>query len=430
MGRPLSGQIRSPGDKSISHRALILAALAEGRSLLRGLNEGDDCRSTRRALNRLGATFEDTPDGVIVTGAGGALHESDEPLDAGNSGTTLRLLMGVAAATPGLHLFTGDGSLRARPMDRVADPLRNMGAELWLRQGRFAPLAVRGRVLVPIRYVLPVPSAQVKSALLLAGLVTAGTTEVVEPIPTRDHTERALMAFGGVVTTGDGFVRITGPQRLRGAEVIIPGDLSAALFLLVAGALVPGSRVTALEVGINPTRRAGLDLLARMGARVEIVERTGGGNATGEPIADVTVSFSELRGIEIGGAEAAQAIDELPILAVAAACARGVTRIRDAAELRVKESDRIAGIARGLATLGVRVDECPDGLDITGGGPGFRFAAGSVVTRNDHRLAMSFMVAGLVAQGPVVPDDMASAAISDPRFQATLDRLGQGGAGG
>lgn len=429
MGRPLSGSFRPPGDKSVSHRVLILSALARGDSLLSGLNDGQDCAGTRRVMTQLGAEFVDGPDGVRVRGVGGAPRPPSEVLDAGNSGTTLRLLMGVAASTPGLYLFTGDASLCGRPMDRVARPLAAMGADIWLRQERFAPLAIRGRALVPVRYELPVASAQVKSALLLAGCRTAGSTVVVETVATRDHTERALRRFGALVIRSGSEVSIEGPQALDGTTIRVPGDLSAALFLLTAAVLVDGSDVTARGVGVNPTRRAGLDILMRMGARVECRSLEEGGAADDEPLADITAGGSELVGVEIGGSEAAQAIDELPILAVAAACATGVTRIRDAAELRVKESDRISALAAGLARLGVRVEEKPDGLDIVGGGPGFRFAGGAVDTRGDHRIAMAFRVAGLRATGPVVLDDLTSAGVSDPGFAAALAALERGTGG-
>lgn len=464
---PLRGSFRPPGDKSISHRALLLAGLARGESVLSGLNPGEDCRSSRNVLAALGVRFEDLADGrVRVAGRAGAFGAPVEPLDAGNSGTTMRLFAGVAAALSGVRAFTGDASLRRRPMDRVAAPLTTMGARFTLTDGRFAPFRVEGGRLTPIRYELPVPSAQVKSAVLLAGLLTDGATVVIEPVPTRDHTERMLRAFGVPVRRDGLEIRVEGTGQPTGREFAVPGDISAALFTLVAALLVPGSRVTARGVGVNPTRRAALDILARMGARIEATP-SGGGNAAGggglagaegavaggsgagsagagrssaglpgapdlaelEPVADITAGESELTAVEIGGAETAVAIDELPILAVAAACATGTTRIRDAAELRVKESDRIAAMAAGLSTLGVTVRELPDGLEIVGGGPGFRFGGGVIDAHHDHRIAMAFAVAALRGTGEVRIEGMGSAAISDPGFARTLAALRAPGAG-
>lgn len=449
MALTLRGSFRPPGDKSISHRAILLAGLARGESLLDGLNAGEDCRSSRGVLEALGARFQDLGEGrVRVTGVDGRPGAPAEPLDAGNSGTTVRLCAGVAAAVPGWRRFTGDASLCRRPMDRVAAPLTAMGARFTLTDGRFAPFAVEGRHLKPIRYELPVASAQVKSAVLLAGMLSEGATTVVEPLPTRDHTERMLRAFGVPVHREGTSIRVEGPGRLTGRSFEVPGDLSAALFTLVAALLVPGSQVTARGVGVNPTRRAALDILVRMGARlaetpvgipfdgagmagtVGNARPDGGAAGTAasglaelEPVADITAGESELTGLDISGAEAAVAIDELPILAIAAACASGTTRIRDAAELRVKESDRIAAMVAGLATLGVRVREQPDGFDIVGGGPGFRFGGGKIAAHHDHRIAMAFAVAGLRSTDEVWIDGMASMAISDPGFARTLAAL-------
>lgn len=421
----LSGRFRPPGDKSISHRAIILAGLARGSSWIQGLNPGEDCAATLRAMGLLGAGSAPEDAGVRIQGTGGRLATPAGVLDCGNSGTTMRLLMGLAAAGPGLALFTGDRSLCGRPMDRVARPLREMGASLWLREERFAPLAIRGGPLRPIRYPMPVASAQVKSGVLLAGLFTAGLTGVVEALPTRDHTERLLEHLGGRVVRADGLVGVDGPMPLTGRRIAVPGDISAAAFPLTAGLIVEGSRVTALGVGVNPTRTAVLAIFERMGARLAVTP-CGGDEALPEETADLTVEAGRLSGVEIGAAEAALAMDELPVLAVAACCASGVTTIRGAQELRIKESDRIGAMAAGLSRLGARVEELEDGLAIRGGGPGFRFSGGTVDARGDHRVAMALTVAGLRATGEVRVEGVESVALSDPGFFRTLDELRRG----
>ncbi|TPW17974.1 MAG: 3-phosphoshikimate 1-carboxyvinyltransferase [bacterium] len=424
----LLGRFRPPGDKSISHRSLILASLASGTSLIRGLNPGADVQSSIRVLTQLGARFDVTPDGLRVTGTAGHLAGGVE-LDCGNSGTTMRLLLGVLAGRPGFVRLTGDASLSRRPMGRVAEPLRRMGATIELAADDRPPIAITGSRLTPSAMPETVRSAQVKSALLLAGLTVDGITTVIEGVASRDHTERILTQFGAAVQRVGRTVSLTGPVVLSGTTIDVPGDPSAAAFPLVGAAILPGSRVTAEAVSVNPTRRQWLDILGRMGARVTISNAVGPNGAgleqeaNVEPVAEVTVEAGALLGVTIGDTEAALAMDELPILAVAACCATGVTRIRDAGELRVKESDRINGMATGLTALGVRVEELPDGLVIHGGGPKFRFRAARVDSLGDHRLAMAFRIAGFKADGPVVIDGMNSAGVSDPAFEETVAGL-------
>ncbi len=417
----LTGDFRPPGDKSISHRVLILAGLSRGTSILSGLNPGKDCRSTRQVLSHLGAVFRDEAEEVLVTGTDASLREPACVLDCGNSGTTLRLMTGVLAASPGLFLLAGDASLTKRPMRRVAEPLEAMGAMIWTRSDGTAPVAVMGRKLLPVRHTMTLASAQVKSAVLLAGALSMGTTAVREPVATRDHTERLLRHFGGNVRVENETIEVPGLARLEGRPVSVPGDISAAAFALVAAAMVEGSEVTARGVGINPTRRGVLDMLKNMGA--EVIEDPLPEAGRPEPAADVTVRFSELRAVTIEGAATAGVIDELPVLAVAACLATGTTTVRDAGELRIKESDRIAGIVAGLKTLGAAIEEQDDGFVIEGGGAGFRFAGGVVDALDDHRLAMAFRVASLAARGPVTIKGGECVAISDPGFEATLAGL-------
>ena len=413
-----------PGDKSISHRALMLGSLAEGETIVRGLLLGEDPRSTAHCFKEMGAEISPlNSDRVTIKGIGlGNLKEPANVLDAGNSGTTLRLMLGILAShTDRFFAITGDESLRSRPMMRVVEPLRRMGASIWGREnGARAPLAVWGQKLHPIHYVSPVASAQVKSAILLAGLLTNGETIVTEPEQSRDHSERMLGAFGAkvVVDRDRRTVSITGGNRLQGQEVIVPGDISSAAFWLVAGSIVPNSEIVIENVGINPTRTGILEILEAMGADITPENRR---EVTGEPVADIRVRSAPLKGCEIGGGIIPRLIDELPILAVAAACAEGRTVIRDAAELRVKESDRIAAMAEGLRALGVEVIEHPDGMEIFGGRP----LTGAIVdSYNDHRIAMSLAIAGLVAQKrPTQIQRAGCVTISYPSFIPTLKLL-------
>ena len=418
----LRGRIQVPGDKSISHRALMLGALAEGQTTISGLLLGEDPRSTASCFRSLGATISElNSEQVIVTGIGlGQLQEPIEVLDAGNSGTTMRLMLGILASHPDrFFTVTGDASLRSRPMRRVIDPLRQMGAQIWHRQGGFAPIAVQGQRLQPIRYHSPIASAQVKSCILLAGLVAEGETTVVEPALSRDHSERMLQAFGATIAVDPEqcSATVTGGARLQGQSVVVPGDISSAAFWLVAGAIVPDSDLTIVNVGVNPTRTGILEALWQMQADITLEnERT----VAGEPVADLRVRSSALKAGAIAGDVIPRLIDEIPILAVAAAVAEGTTTIRDAAELRVKESDRLAVMATQLQQMGVAVTEHPDGLDITGGAD---LQGAAVDSHTDHRIAMSLAIAALRARGTTTIHRAEAAAISYPDFATTLQRV-------
>jgi 3-phosphoshikimate 1-carboxyvinyltransferase len=423
---PLSGRLRVPGDKSISHRALMLAALTAGRTEISGLLEGEDVLATARAIEALGARTLRTGAGRWhVDGVGiGGLAEPEDVLDLGNSGTSARLLLGILATHALTTFVTGDASLRRRPMRRVIEPLSRMGARFVAREGGRLPLAVSGAVdPLPITYPLPVPSAQVKSAVLLAGLNTPGETTIVEPQPARDHTERMLRHFGAVVTVApaeEGGRRITveGFPELVAARITVPGDPSSAAFPLVAALIVPGSEVTVAGVGINPTRTGLLDCLQEMGADIAFLDQREEG---GEPIADLRVRAGALHGADIPAERAPRMIDEYPILAVAAACARGRTVMHGLAELRVKESDRLAAISVGLAACGARVAVEGDTLIVEGDG---RPPAGGAViaTALDHRIAMAFLMLGLATRDPVQIDDAAPIATSFPGF---VDLMGE-----
>jgi len=417
--RRLTGHAEVPGDKSISHRAALLGALAHGVTEVHGYLEAEDCLRTITAIEALGVgVTRKGPGEFRIAGAGlRGLTEPSDVIDCGNSGTTSRLLLGVLAGQPFWTMLTGDASLRRRPMGRVADPLRRMGATVVGRgDGAKLPLAVRGADHVTaIAYTLPVASAQLKSAILLAGLYADGPVTITEPAASRDHSERMLRRFGARVETARGTVRIL-PSKLAATTVRVPGDISSAAFLLAAALVTAGSRVTIDAVGLNPTRTGLLDVLDEMGAKLDIV----GAETDDEPIGSITVSASELRGASVGGALIPRLIDEVPALAVVAAVASGRTEIRDAAELRVKESDRIAAIARGLGAMGARVSERPDGMVIEGGA---RLRGAHVSSGGDHRLAMALAVAGLVAEGETIVDDTACIETSFPRFAETINAM-------
>jgi len=421
FGLSLQGTIRVPGDKSISHRALMLGAIAQGETQIQGLLLGEDPRSTAECFRALGAKISElNTEQVIVQGIGlGQLSEPIDVLHAGNSGTTLRLMLGILASHPGRFFnITGDSSLRSRPMARVVTPLQQMGAQIWGRQGSsLAPLAIQGQSLQPIHYHSPIASAQVKSCILLAGLMTAGQTTVTEPLRSRDHTERMLQAFGAKVVVDSRSATVTGPAQLRGQRVIVPGDISSAAFWLVAGAIVPGSDLLIQNVGVNPTRTGVLDVLQQMGANIMQTNRR---EVAGEPVADLRVRSSPLQACEIGANLIPRLIDEIPILAVAAVFARGTTVVRDAAELRVKESDRIGAIATQLNRLGAKVTELPDGLEITGG---TSLTGTEVDSYGDHRMAMSLAIAALNATGCTQIRRAGAAAISYPGFASTLQQV-------
>lgn len=421
-GGQFSGQVLVPGDKSISHRALMLGAIAQGTTRIQGLLLGEDPRSTAHCFRAMGANISElTTDWVEVQGIGlGQLQEPGDVLDAGNSGTTIRLMLGILASHPDrFFTVTGDGSLRSRPMSRVIQPLEQMGATIWSRQGGLAPLAVRGQRLSPIHYHSPIASAQVKSCILLAGLMTEGRTIVTEPSLSRDHSERMLRAFGASVEVDPDTCSaiVTGPATLTGQTVIVPGDISSAAFWMVAGAIVPGADVLIQNVGVNPTRTGILDALQQMNADVTLENpRT----VTGEPVADVRVRHSRLTACTLAGDLIPRLIDEIPILAVAAAFAEGTTLIRDAAELRVKESDRLAVMATQLSKMGAVITEQPDGLEITGGHP---LHGAEVDSFTDHRIAMSLAIAALMAKGPTAIHRAEAAGISYPNFIPTLQAL-------
>jgi 3-phosphoshikimate 1-carboxyvinyltransferase len=414
---PLRGAIAVPGDKSMSHRALLFGALATGETRVTGLLDAEDVHSTRKAVERLGATVRSEGREVVVVPPE-RLREPDDVLDCGNSGTSLRLLTGVLSGVPGLSVLTGDGSLRKRPVRRVIEPLRRMGANLSARDGdRVPPVVVRGGPLRGARHVLEVASAQVKSALLLAGLSAEGETSVTEPERSRDHTERMLAGMGVPVRV-DGLTVTVAASRPRGGRVDVPGDVSSGAFFLCAAAALPGSEVTVRGLGVNPTRTGVLEVLSAMGADVSLGSQR---EIAGEPRADVTVRARELRATEIGGALVPRLIDELPVLMVVATQARGRTVIRDARELRVKESDRLAAMGEALALAGARVELFDDGCAIEGPTP---LRGIEVRTRLDHRIAMSMAVAQLLAGGEeVVLDDVACVATSFPSFFELLDSL-------
>jgi 3-phosphoshikimate 1-carboxyvinyltransferase len=428
---PLMGDVRVPGDKSISHRALMFAALAVGTSRVSGLLEGEDVLATAAALRAMGASIEREDTGGtgpawVIDGVGvGGLLQPAGALDMGNSGTSTRLLMGLVSSHPIQATFVGDASLSRRPMARVTVPLSQMGAAFTTGPGGTLPLTVRGLCpAVPIAYTLPVASAQVKSAILLAGLNTPGITRVTEPVATRDHSERMLRGFGAELTVEDTpagrVVALTGEAELRPQHIAVPGDPSSAAFWAVAGAIVPGSRIAMAGVGTNPTRAGLFAALRLMGAAIDLDEA---GTVGGEPVARVSVAHGALTAIEPDPADAPSMIDEFPILFVAAAFAHGRSVFRGLDELRVKESDRIAAMATALAAIGARVEELPDGLAITGSGGEPLAGGATVATLLDHRIAMSLAVAALHCRAPVTLDDASPVATSYPAFFATLDAL-------
>ncbi|WP_460813818.1 3-phosphoshikimate 1-carboxyvinyltransferase [Luteimonas pelagia] len=419
---PIRGTFDVPGDKSISHRALMLAAIADGASRIEGFLEGEDTRATAAILERLGVRIDMPSAGVrVVHGVGlDGLRAPDGPLDCGNAGTAMRLLAGLLAAQPFDSVLVGDASLSRRPMRRVVEPLTRMGARIGAAAGGMPPLVIRAHDrLRPIDLKTEVASAQVKSAILLAGLRADGTTTVREPRPTRDYTERMLAAFGADVAFSPGRASVRGGSRLVARDVVVPADFSSAAFLVLAATLVPGSDVRLPGVGINPRRTGLLHVLRAMGAdiAVEAVREAGG-----EPVADLRVRHAPLRGVRVPDEHVPDMIDEFPVLFAAAACASGATLVRGASELRVKESDRITGMADGLRNLGIRVDEYPDGAVVHGG----RIQGGGVDSHGDHRLAMAFAVLGQCAAEEVLVADVANVATSFPGFDAMAVEAGFG----
>ena len=426
---PLKGRVRVPGDKSISHRSLMLSALAVGESTVEGLLEGEDVLATAAAMRAMGADIKRGDDGRwTIHGVGvGGLLQPQTALDMGNSGTSTRLLMGLVASHPITATFTGDASLSKRPMARVIDPLSQMGAEFTASPGGRLPLTLRGICpAVPIDYRLPVASAQVKSAILLAGLNTPGLTRVIEPVPTRDHSERMLKGFGAELSVeleadGARIISIRGEAELKPQHIVVPGDPSSAAFPVVAALLVAGSDGVVENVGLNPTRAGLFEVLRMMGGQIELVDEREVG---GEPVADLRVRGSALKGVEVPPGIVPSMVDEFPILFVAAALAEGRTVTRGLEELRVKESDRIAVMAEGLRAIGARVEETEDGL-IIDGTSGEKLPGGATIAAHlDHRIAMSFAVAGLMARNAVTIDDMAPVQTSFPIFTDLMRTLG------
>lgn len=418
QARSLLGVVEVPPDKSIAHRAALLAALADGPSRLVNYSPAADPQATLSCLRQLGVSVTEDEHGILIVAGQGleGLQAPTRPLDCGNSGTTMRLLAGILAGQPFNSTLVGDASLSRRPMERIATPLRQMGAELTLTDGH-APIYIQGkRNLRGITYRLPIPSAQVKSCVLLAGLFAEGETTVIESIPSRDHTER-MLGLSVVEINGERYVTLQGGMRLPARTWTIPRDFSAAAFFLVAGTIVPDSELRLPGVGLNPSRAALLDVLRAMGADITVEnERTYGG----EPIADLIVRSSALHSVHVGGSIIPNLIDELPVLAVAAACATGRTEIREAAELRVKETDRIAAMAENLQALGARVEVFEDGLAVEGS---CRLRGTTVRSFGDHRIAMAMGVAGLVAAGETLIEGADCARISFPGFWDVLDRL-------
>lgn len=400
----------------------MLGALAQGETQIQGLLLGEDPRSTASCFQAMGAEISElNTEFVRVKGIGlGNLLEPLDVLNAGNSGTTMRLMLGILASSAGRFFsITGDSSLRSRPMSRVVKPLQQMGAQIWGRNGGFAPLAVQGQSLKPTTYNSPIASAQVKSCILLAGLSVEGKTTVTEPLVSRDHSERMLRAFGAelVIDPETNSVTITGPAQLYGQKVIVPGDISSAAFWLVAGAIVPDSELVVENVGVNPTRTGILEALSMMGADIQLENQR---EVAGEPVADIRVRSSKLQSCTIAGDIIPRLIDEIPILAVAAIFATGTTIIRDAAELRVKESDRIAVMAQQLNQMGAQIRELPDGMEITGG---TSLTGTDVDSHTDHRIAMSLAIAALVAAGTTTIHRAEAAAVSYPDFTPTLQQI-------
>ena len=421
--KPLRGTLTVSGDKSISHRAIMLGSLATGTTEIEGFLPGEDCLSTIRCFRSMGVQIEQNGSSVKVFGRG--LRELTAPagiLDCGNSGTTTRLLSGVLAAQHFNSVLSGDASIQRRPMKRIMIPLRAMGADITSVSGNdCAPLSIHGKQLYGIHFNSPIASAQVKSAVLLAGLYASGQTTVTEPALSRDHTERMLRSFGAKVLTGNfedrPSVTVTETQNLYGTEISVPGDISSAAFFLVGASIVPGSEVVLRNVGINPTRDGVISALRAMGAKIEVLEVR---NEDSEPAADLLVRYAPLHGTEIGGELIPRLIDELPVLAAAAAVAEGRTVIRDAAELKVKESNRIRTMAEGLSRLGAKVEETEDGLIIDGGAA---LHGGAVESYSDHRIAMSFAILSLVTDGEVRISDPDCVNISAPTFYEDLESL-------
>ncbi len=417
--KPLQGSISIPGDKSISHRSIILGSLAKGRTEVTNFLDGEDCMRTIVAFQAMGVAIEKKGTTITIESGGlKALQEPLIPLDFGNSGTTARLMIGLLAGLPFFSTIYGDAYLTKRPMNRVIVPLKQMGAEFAGRSsGTLLPLAIKGRALTGMTYEMPLKSAQVKSAVLLAGLLANGSTTVIEETKTRDHTERMLAAFGADISTEGNAATITNKKELIATDVYVPGDISSAAFFLVAAAIVPDSKLTLEKVGLNETRTGIIDVLEQMGANIVIdnIQTIGG-----EKFGDITVSYGALKSIEISGDIIPRLIDEIPVIALLASQAEGTTIIRDAEELRVKETDRIEAVVDVLSTLGIHIEATNDGMKIHGKA---QLTGGNIASYNDHRIAMMGAIASLIASEPVVIDDTSSIAISYPNFFEHLDQV-------
>ncbi len=418
----VQGEITVPGDKSISHRSIMLGAIANGTTSVRGFLRGGDNMATMGAFRSMGVRIDDDGETVVIHGRG--LHGLNEPgdvIDCGNSGTTIRLITGLLAGQSFFSVVTGDQYLRKRPMKRVVEPLTRMGARILGRnQGSLAPLAISGGALNAIGYESPVSSAQVKSAIMLAGLYADGETSVREPSLSRDHSERMFRLFGASLETFDSGVTVRGGVELQGQDITVPGDISSATFFMVAALITPGSELLIRNVGVNPTRTGAIDILRAMGGDIQLLDQR---LVSGEPVADILVRSSRLKGCAISGSVVPRAIDEFPAICVAAACAEGTTTVREARELRVKETDRISAMAVNLRKLGVTVEECDDGMDVSGVG---RLTGGSVDSFGDHRIAMSLAVAALVSTDGITIADTGCVATSFPTFFPLLEKVTRG----
>ena len=417
----ITGSISLPGDKSISHRYAMIASIAEGETRISNYSTGADCHSTLGCMRALGIDIEGSGTEFVIRGRGmNGLRAPSAALDAGNSGSTIRMLSGILAAQPFRSRIFGDESLSRRPMQRIMKPLSEMGARITARDEKFPPLEIEGGALRPITYPLPVPSAQVKTCVLFAGLFAEGETIVVEPVRSRDHTEIALREFGADLTVDRGHIKLQGRPVLTGRPVIVPSDISSAAFFLVAALLVPGSRLAIRGVGMNPTRSALLDFLAGMGARIRIPDLS---SMNGELSGEIQVEYSELRGGVISGALTAAVIDEIPVLAVLGAATEEGVSVRDAGELRIKETDRIRTVVENLRRMGVQAEELPDGFVVPGRQ---KFRAAEIDSYGDHRIAMAFAVAALRADGPCVIREAEAASVSFPEFWDTLAAIQSG----
>ncbi|XXM74181.1 3-phosphoshikimate 1-carboxyvinyltransferase [Lysinibacillus sphaericus] len=415
---PLKGELQVPGDKSISHRAVMFGAVAEGETRIHNFLMGEDCLSTISCFRRLGVRIDIEEDEVLVQGNGwDSLSEPSDVLDTGNSGTTTRLMMGLLAGRPFHSVMLGDESIAKRPMRRVTDPLKLFGTKIDGREeGNFTPLSIRGGSLKAIRYTLPVASAQVKSAILLAGLQAEGVTEVIEPQRTRDHTEKMIIEFGGEIDREGDTIKVRGGQRLKAADVYVPGDISSAAFFMSAAAIVRGSRVVLKNTGLNETRTGIIEVMRKMGAKIEITEEPG----PGERIGDIIVEYSELQGTEIGGELIPSLIDEIPVIALLATQAEGTTVIKDAEELKVKETNRIDAVVQELKKLGADIEATDDGMIINGK---TSLHGAEVDSWGDHRIGMTLAVASLITESPVFLENTEAINISYPAFFDHLDKL-------